>query len=79
MGGLDDTVEDYDGWNRGTGFKFRDYTPAALSLAARRALDVHRDRKAWRGLMHRGMADDFSWERSAASYEGLYRELVDGA
>jgi starch synthase len=75
VGGLDDTVEDYDGWNAGTGFKFRDYTPAALSLAVRRALDVHRDRRAWRGLIARGMAQDFSWERSAASYEALYREL----
>src|SRR6266542_6603328 len=44
VGGLDDTVEDYDGWNRGTGFKFREYTPAALLLSARRALDTYRDR-----------------------------------
>ena len=29
VGGLDDTVEDFDGLSRGTGFKFRDYTPAA--------------------------------------------------
>jgi starch synthase len=76
VGGLEDTVEDYDGWNAGTGFKFRDYTPAALSLAVRRALDVHRDRRAWRGLQARGMAEDFSWDRSAASYEALYRRLA---
>jgi starch synthase len=79
VGGLEDTVEDYDGWNRGTGFKFRDYTPAALLLATRRALDAWRDRRAWRGLVARGMAQDFSWERSAASYEALYRTLVPGA
>jgi starch synthase len=79
VGGLEDTVEDYDGWNAGTGFKFRDYTPAALSLAVRRALEAHRDRKAWRGLVHRGMAEDFSWERSAASYEALYRTLAGDA
>jgi starch synthase len=77
VGGLDDTVEDYDGWQRGTGFKFRDYHPAALSLAVRRALEVHRDRRAWRGLVARGMAEDFSWERSAASYEALYRKLAE--
>jgi starch synthase len=77
VGGLEDTVEDYDGWNAGTGFKFRDYTPAALSLAVRRALDLHRDRRAWRALMARGMAEDFSWERSAASYEALYRTLAE--
>jgi starch synthase len=79
VGGLDDTVEDYDGWKSGTGFKFREYEPAAFSLAVRRALETHRDRKAWRGLMHRGMAEDFSWERSAASYEAVYRNLVNGA
>jgi starch synthase len=76
VGGLEDTVEDYDGWNRGTGFKFRDYTPAALLLATRRALDTWRDRRAWRGLVTRGMAQDFSWDRSAASYEALYRQLA---
>jgi len=77
VGGLQDTVEDYDGCNRGTGFKFRDYHPAALLLAVRRALEVHRDRRAWRGLVARGMAEDFSWERSAASYEALYRTLAE--
>jgi len=77
VGGLQDTVEDYDGWNRGTGFKFRDYQPAAFLLAVRRALEVHRDRRAWRGLVARGMAEDFSWERSAASYEALYRTLAE--
>jgi starch synthase len=76
VGGLEDTVEDYDGWNRGTGFKFRDYTPSALLLAARRALEAYRDRRAWRGLVARGMAQDFSWNRSAASYEALYRTLA---
>lgn len=79
VGGLEDTVEDYDGWNRGTGFKFREYSPAALLLATRRALDAYRDRRAWRGLVERGMAQDFSWERSAASYEALYRSLAPRA
>jgi starch synthase len=76
VGGLEDTVEDYDGWNRGTGFKFRDYAPAALLLAARRALDTWRDRRAWRGLVSRGMAQDFSWDRSARRYEELYATIA---
>jgi starch synthase len=76
VGGLEDTVEDYDGWNRGTGFKFRDYAPAALLLAARRALDTWRDRRAWRGLVSRGMAQDFSWDRSARRYEELYGTIA---
>jgi starch synthase len=79
VGGLEDTIEDYDGWRSGTGFKFRDYTPGALLLAVRRALDAFRDGRAWRGLVQRGMAQDFSWDRSAASYEALYRSLVPDA
>ncbi len=76
VGGLEDTVEDYDGWNGGTGFKFSSYSAQALLLATRRALDAWRDRRAWRGIVLRGMAQDFSWDRSAASYEALYRALV---
>jgi starch synthase len=72
VGGLEDTVEDYDGWRRGTGFKFRDYSPQALLLAMRRAVETYRDHRAWRGIVSRGMAEDFSWDRSAASYEALY-------
>jgi starch synthase len=76
VGGLADTVEDYDGLARGTGFRFDAYTPQALLTATRRALDVFRDRRAWRGLVERGMAEDNSWERSAARYEALYRTLA---
>ncbi|HEY6004464.1 MAG TPA: glycogen synthase GlgA [Anaeromyxobacter sp.] len=79
VGGLEDTVEDFDGWMRGTGFKFREYSPQALLLAVRRALDTYRDRRTWQALVLRGMAQDFSWDRSARSYEALYRALVPGA
>ncbi len=75
VGGLEDTVEDFDGWMRGTGFKFREYAPHALLLAVRRALDAFRDRRAWRALVLRGMAQDWSWDRSARSYEALFHAL----
>jgi starch synthase len=76
VGGLEDTVENHDGAGRGTGFKFRDYTPGALWGTLRWALGVYRDPDAWRGLMLRGMAQDFSWDRSAAGYEALYQRLL---
>jgi starch synthase len=79
VGGLEDTVEDFDGWRRGTGFKFREYSPHALLLAVRRALDTYRDRRAWEGLVLRGMAQDFSWDRSARAYEALYQALAPAA
>jgi starch synthase len=76
VGGLRDTVEDYDGHRSGTGFVFREYHPAAMMTALRRALDVHRDARAWRGLQERGMARDFSWARSAREYEALFQRLL---
>ncbi|MFO0582162.1 MAG: glycogen synthase GlgA [Anaeromyxobacter sp.] len=76
VGGLDDTVEDFDGHAAGTGFKFKDYAPAAMMTAVRRALETYRDRRAWRGLVVRGMAEDNSWGHSAAGYEALYRKLA---
>jgi starch synthase len=78
VGGLEDTVEDFDGWRRGTGFKFRPYAPDALVLAIRRALDARRDARAWRELVLRGMAEDNSWEQSARRYEALYEHLLSG-
>lgn len=76
VGGLEDTVEDYDGAGRGTGFKFREYRARAMLTALRRALDVWRDERAWRGLIERGMAKDFSWDASAAGYEALFERLL---
>jgi len=76
VGGLEDTVEDYDGWRGGTGFKFGPIDPGAMLTALRRGLDVWRDVRAWRGIQERGMEMDFSWERSAERYEALYRGLA---
>jgi starch synthase len=76
VGGLEDTVEDFDGHRRGTGFKFKDYHPAAMLTALRRALDVYRDARAWRAIIERGMAEDHSWDTSAAQYEGLFARLL---
>lgn len=73
-GGLDDTVEDYDGHSgRGTGFKFREYTIAALVAAVRRALEVFRKPAVWRSLQLAGMSQDHSWDASAREYVKVYR------
>jgi starch synthase len=77
VGGLEDTVEDFDGLRRGTGFKFREYDPRALLTALRRAVEMRRDARAWRGIVERGMAMDFSWDRSASRYEELFRTLAE--
>jgi starch synthase len=76
-GGLDDTI---DSWSartgRGTGFKFRDYTPEALRRSLEKALELFRDRKAWRALQLAGMAQDHSWDASAAEYVKTYERAI---
>ncbi len=79
VGGLADTVVDLPASggteDRATGFMFDDATPDALAGALRRTLAVYRDRPAWRALMARGMAQDFSWAPAARQYLALYRVL----
>ncbi len=42
-----------------------------------RAVDLYfRDRPTWQKVMANGMRQDWSWDRSAAEYEGLYRRLA---
>ena len=76
VGGLADTVEDYDGWKRGTGFVFEAYEARAMLIALRRAKELFRDKRAWNAMMRRGMQQDFSWARSAARYETVYDGLM---
>ena len=78
VGGLKDTVEDYNpAAQTGTGFVFADYRPDALLEAIDRALQALQDRKAWMALCSRAMKMDFSWDRSAGNYSALY-ELLNG-
>ena len=73
-GGLEDTVADYDSeTGRGTGFKFRDYTPAALVEAVRRAVELYKDRSAWKRVQQAAMREDHSWDVSAREYVKVYR------
>jgi starch synthase len=75
-GGLDDTVEDYSGSGKGTGFKFEKYESKELLKVIQRALKVFQQPEEWKRLMRNGMAQDFSWENSARKYIGLYKDLL---
>lgn len=76
-GGLDDTVDPFDAASGvGTGFKFQEYTPAALVAAVREALKTYQNQNLWRRLMQNGMARDFSWNASARQYIQLYDMLL---
>jgi starch synthase len=77
VGGLRDTVEDYDAEkSTGTGFAFEPYDPAAMIATVDRGLRVFEEKKAWTALRHRAMLMDFSWDRSARAYGNLYEQLL---
>jgi starch synthase len=69
-GGLNDTIEE------STGFKFSEYSGDALVAALRAAAFAFSDKAAWESMMRCGMQQDFSWDRSAAAYSALYRQLT---
>jgi starch synthase len=77
-GGLVDTVQNYaEGRAEGTGFVFHDPTVGALTDTIGWACATYYDRPAeLTALRLRGMAQDFSWRRSAGTYVDLYRWAV---
>ena len=77
VGGLKDTVEDYDSEKRtGTGFVFGSYDALAFLEAIDRALRVFQEKRVWTALRRRAMSMDFSWDHSAQAYSNLYEQLL---
>jgi starch synthase len=76
-GGLDDTVEPFDlEHGTGTGFKFAEYSGAAMMYAIRQALHHSTDERIWRRIQLNGMAKDFSWKGPAAEYAKVYEAAL---
>ena len=69
-GGLDDTINDRNG------FKFHEYSGQALLEAIRTALSAYGNKVRWNALVRNGMQADFSWNASAAEYSELYRRIA---
>jgi starch synthase len=77
VGGLNDTVEDYNPErSAGTGFVFQSYEAQELLKTIDRALELFLDKKSWIGLQRRAMSMDFSWDRSAQAYSKIYQQLL---
>ena len=73
VGGLDDTVQNWDAVNRtGNGFKFGPYRADRFLEKIYEALYAYGDRSAWRQIQHNGMVEDNSWENAARKYIELY-------
>ena len=78
VGGLDDTVENFDRVNgTGNGFKFHDFSSEAFLEKIYESLFAYYDQNAWRKLQWNGMTVDNSWENAARKYVSLYL-MVNG-
>jgi starch synthase len=79
VGGLADTIEDYNPeTDIGNGFSFKPYHAQELLNTITRAVGIYRQRRdLWQRLMDRAMKSDFSWERSAKEYVDVYRKAID--
>lgn len=78
VGGLDDTVENFDAvTGTGNGFKFGPYRADRFLEKIFEAIFAFADRDAWRQMQLNGMAEDNSWENAARKYVELYRSTLD--
>lgn len=76
IGGLADTIIDVEGSEDGYGFLFADYNSQELLGAVDRALVHYADPEGWRKIQRSGMTRNFSWEKSASIYRGIYFKLL---
>ena len=78
-GGLADSIhgyyEDENGDMHGNGFTFANYSADELLERTLAAVELWRDRARRARFVKKIMRVDFSWERSAASYQDLYNAL----
>ncbi len=76
-GGLDDTIQEFDpATEQGNGFKFAEYSSAALIEEVKKALSVYQNKRLWLKLVKKAMKEDFSWKRSALKYAELYDRVL---
>jgi starch synthase len=74
VGGLHDTVTDSE-----TGFVFVDKKVKSFNDTLKRALQLYPYHSRWANLQKAGMAQDFSWTRSAQKYVELYKKLIESS
>jgi starch synthase len=72
VGGLHDTVTDSE-----TGFVFVDKKVKSFNDTLRRALKLYPYHSRWADLQKAGMAQDFSWTKSAQKYLEIYLKLLE--
>lgn len=74
VGGLDDTVQNYDRVNnKGNGFKFNAFRADRFLEKIYEALFAYAEPDTWRKIQINGMKIDNSWENAARNYVRLYQ------
>ncbi len=78
-GGLADTVQNYNQeTGEGTGFMFDELTPQSVFDTVGWAVYAwYNQREHIKAMQRRAMAQDFSWESSAAGYLAVYERALD--
>jgi starch synthase len=73
VGGLDDTVQNWDAVSGiGNGFKFDEFRADKLLEKIYEARFAYTDKNAWARIQRNGMAVDNSWENAGRKYVDLY-------
>ncbi len=76
-GGLDDSVVDMtEDMDRFNGIKFTEYSAPALAKAIRKALVLYENPELLARYRENGMRVDFSWERKAQEYLGVFERIL---
>jgi starch synthase len=71
-GGLADTVRDGK-----TGFVFSSYSPDEFLSTLFKAINIYKNEpEKWTVMIENAMNDDWSWEKAAKKYCGLYRKML---
>jgi starch synthase len=74
VGGLEDTVENFDRVNEsGNGFKFREFRADKFLEKIYEAMFAYAEPETWRKIQYNGMTTDHSWQNAARKYVQLYQ------
>lgn len=70
-GGLYDSIKPLE-----NGYTFSNYNAHDMLYVIRQAVSDYRNKTEWEKLRMRAFASDFSWNKSAKTYEALYLEML---
>ncbi|RGX52707.1 glycogen synthase GlgA [Anaerotruncus sp. AF02-27] len=76
-GGLKDSIVDMGNDISGNGFTFKTYNAHDMLGAIDRAGGLYYNRELWKQAVQKAMKSDFTWNRSASEYIGVYKRALE--